>query len=91
MPLLGRREQALGQERQRLGEDRQLAGPGVAERPVDADQVAQVELGREAPAGLADLVLADEDQEMKHGTFVGQRNTLVTKCPSKFTDRTVKE
>lgn len=23
--------------------------------------------------------------EMKHGTFVGQSNTLITKCPSKFT------
>ncbi len=23
--------------------------------------------------------------EMKHGTFVGQPNTLITKCPSKFT------
>ena len=22
---------------------------------------------------------------MKHGTFVGQPNTLITKCPSKFT------
>ena len=22
---------------------------------------------------------------MKHGTFVGQSNTLITKCPSKFT------
>ena len=46
VPLLGRRQQALAQERQRRGEDGQLAGPGVAERAVDADQVAQVELAR---------------------------------------------
>ncbi len=25
--------------------------------------------------------------EVKHGTFVGQRNTLVTKCPSKYTTK----
>jgi len=25
--------------------------------------------------------------EMKHGTFVGQPNTLITKCPSKFTTK----
>jgi cytochrome c-type biogenesis protein CcmE len=24
--------------------------------------------------------------EVEHGTFVGQRDTLVTKCPSKFTE-----
>ena len=44
-----------------VGEDGQLAGLGAAERAVDADQVAEVELGGERPAGLADLVLADED------------------------------
>ena len=61
VPLFGRRQQALGQEGQLLGEDRQLAGLGVAEAAVDADQVAQVELLDEAPAELADLLLADED------------------------------
>ena len=25
--------------------------------------------------------------ELKHGTFVGQRDSLVTKCPSKFTKK----
>ena len=25
--------------------------------------------------------------ELQHGTFVGQRDSLVTKCPSKFTDK----
>ncbi len=25
--------------------------------------------------------------EVEHGTFVGQRDTLVTKCPSKFTTK----
>jgi cytochrome c-type biogenesis protein CcmE len=25
--------------------------------------------------------------EVKHGTFIGQRNTLVTKCPSKYTTK----
>ena len=25
--------------------------------------------------------------EVQHGTFVGQRNTLVTKCPSKYTTK----
>ena len=43
VPLLGRGQQALGQERERLGEDGQLAGLGVAEPAVDADQIAQVE------------------------------------------------
>ena len=28
--------------------------------------------------------------EVQHGTFVGQRNTLVTKCPSKYTTQTTK-
>ena len=33
--------------------------------------------------GGREIVLAGEVQ---HGTFVGQRDTLVTKCPSKFTE-----
>ncbi|MGA8745163.1 MAG: cytochrome c maturation protein CcmE [Solirubrobacterales bacterium] len=28
--------------------------------------------------------------EVQHGTFVGQRNTLVTKCPSKYTTQPTK-
>ena len=28
--------------------------------------------------------------EVQHGTFIGQRNTLVTKCPSKYTTSTKK-
>ena len=48
VPLLGGRQQGLGQERQAVGEDGQLAGLGLAERAVDADQVAEVELAGEA-------------------------------------------
>ena len=59
VPLLGRRQEALAQEGERLGEDGQLAGPGQAQAAVDADQVAQVQLRGERPAGLAHLVLAD--------------------------------
>ena len=59
VPLLGGRQEALAEERQDLGEDRQLAGPGPAEAAVNADQVAQVQLRGESPAGVADLVLAD--------------------------------
>ena len=44
-----------------VGEDGQLAGLGVAERAVDADQVAQVEQLDQVPAQVADLLLADED------------------------------
>src|SRR5205823_11470014 len=61
MPLLGRREQALGQEGDRLGEDSQLAGPGVADAAVDADQITEVEELGERPAQVADLPLTDED------------------------------
>ncbi len=64
VPLLGRGEQALGQERQLLGEDGQLAGLGMAEAAVDADQIAQVELFDQAPAEIADLLLADEDLDV---------------------------
>ena len=64
MPLLGRRQQALGQKRELLGEDGQLAGLGVAEAAVDTDQIAQVELFDQAPADVADLLLADEDLDL---------------------------
>ncbi len=64
VPLLGGRQQALGQKRELFGEDGQLAGLGVAEAAVDADQVAQVELFDQAPAEIADLLLADEDLDV---------------------------
>ena len=50
VPLFGRGKQALGQERELLGKDGELAGLGVAESAVDADQVAEVELLDGAPA-----------------------------------------
>ena len=61
VPLLGRREQALGQEGERLGEDGQLAGAGIAEASVDADDVAEVEQFGQLPPLFADLLLADHD------------------------------
>ena len=61
MPFFRRRQQALGKERDLLGEDGQLAGLGVAQPAVDSDQVSQVEQFDQAPAFVADLLLADED------------------------------
>ena len=46
---------------QRVGEDRQLAGLGLAQVAVHAEQVAEVELLGQCPAGFADLLLADID------------------------------
>ena len=64
VPLFGRGQQALGQKGQLFGEDGQLAGLGVAQAAVDTDQVAQVELVDQAPAEVADLLLADEDLDV---------------------------
>ena len=61
VPLFRRRQQALGQEGELRGEDGQLAGLGVSERAVHADQVAQVQQLGEVPGLVADLLLADED------------------------------
>ena len=61
VPLLGGRQQALAQEGQARREDGQLARLGVSERPVHSEQVAQVEQLDQAPARVADLLLADED------------------------------
>src|SRR5262249_24902004 len=66
VPLLGGRHEALAEERQAagFGEDRQIAGAGMAQRAVDAQQVAQVEPLGQGPAGLADLVLADHHLDL---------------------------
>ena len=61
MPFLGGRQQALGQEREPGGEDGELAGLGESQRPVDADQVAEVEQIHQLPGRVAHLLLADED------------------------------
>ena len=46
-PLVGVRQQRLAEEMKGVGEDRQLAGRVLPECPVDADQVAEVEVGRQ--------------------------------------------
>ena len=61
VPLLGRGQEALGQEGQARRKDGQLAGLGVSERAVNADQITQVQQLDKVPAQVANLLLADED------------------------------
>src|SRR4051794_35553800 len=58
------RLQRLAQVRQRLDEDRRLAGPRQTERAFDAQEIAQVEVLRQRPALLADLLLADHHLDL---------------------------
>src|SRR5262249_1591960 len=60
-PLVGVWQDRLGEERQLLGEDGRFALARLAEGPLDADEVAEVEFVSELPAEVADLLLADED------------------------------
>ena len=46
--LVGRRPQALGEQRQRSIAQRELAAPGRQRRPLDADDVAEVEVDERA-------------------------------------------
>jgi cytochrome c-type biogenesis protein CcmE len=63
-------------------------GPALLFRVIDRDgggQSLPVTYAGTIPdpfRGGREIVLAGE---VEHGTFVGQRDTLVTKCPSKFT------
>ncbi len=58
-PFVGVRLKRLGEERQRLREDGRLAAFGLAVGPFDANEVAEIQLLRERPADLADLLLPD--------------------------------
>jgi cytochrome c-type biogenesis protein CcmE len=63
-------------------------GEGLRFRVADRDNVAEslpVTYSGTVPdpfRGGREIVLSGT---VEHGTFVGERNTLVTKCPSKFT------
>jgi cytochrome c-type biogenesis protein CcmE len=64
-------------------------GDGLRFRVADRDNAAQsmpVTYTGTVPdpfRGGREIVLTGQ---VEHGTFVGQRDTLVTKCPSKFTE-----
>ncbi len=61
VPLLGQRTQRLGEVVDRRGEQRRLAGPGTEQPPLEARDVAEIELAKDREVVLADLVLLHVD------------------------------
>ncbi len=58
-PLVGVRQQRLAEKGQLVREDRRLAGACLAERSLDAEEIAQVQLLSQTPALRADLLQTD--------------------------------
>src|SRR5207249_367208 len=58
-PLVGMGQQRLAQKMESVGENGQLAHLGHSECTVDADEIAEVELLRQSPAGFTNLFLSE--------------------------------
>jgi hypothetical protein len=67
--LVGQRAQALGEEAQPLHVDRQLAGLGLEQRPLGADDVAEVEVLERRVVLGADRVDADAQLDAAGGVL----------------------
>ena len=64
VPLLRQRAQGLGEQGEAPGLDGDLPHPGGEERPLDAQDVAQVELGQKGRPRLAQAVPAEVDLDL---------------------------
>ena len=76
--LVGQRPQALGEQAQALDLDRQLAGLGLEERALGADDVAEVEVLERRVGLVADRV--DADAQLDPAGRVLQRSRS-SPCP----------
>jgi hypothetical protein len=71
VPLVGQRPQGFGEQEHLGGLDRQLAPAGLDHRPLDADQVAGVELGDHPELLVAER--ADGEHDLELVAVVAQR------------------
>ena len=61
MEFFRRLRQRLAEDRELVDEDRDLAGLGTAQRAVDADEVAEVELLHQLPLGVGQVAAREQE------------------------------